>query len=187
MMEDNQILELYFNREEQAIEETKRKYGKRLYMTARNVLYNNEDAEECVNDTLMKAWAVIPPSRPTLFGAFLAKISRNLAINKWEAKSAAKRGGGETPLVLEELEEVIPSGDSPEQAYEARQVTDEINSFLKNCDKVTRVVFVRRYFYGESIKDISKRYKMTESKVKSLLFRTRKKLRLHLEKEEVII
>jgi len=187
-MGDNEILDLYFKRQESAIEESRRKYGLRLFKTSRNILYSNEDADECVNDTLLRAWNAIPPSRPAMLGAFLAKIVRNLSFNKLEAKSAAKRGGGNANVLFSELEDCIPSSaNSPEAVYEAAIVTEAINSFLTGLNKAARVAFVLRYFHGESIRDIAERYKISESKVKSLLFRTRKKLRTHLEKEGVSI
>ena len=186
-MNDQSIIDLYFQREEAAIEETRKKYGQRLYRSAMNVLRNSQDAEECVNDTLLKAWEVIPPSSPTMFGAFLAKIARNLSINKWKAKGAARRGGGETDLMLSELEDCIPaskdSSFSPEEAYEASLLTQAINDFLSSVDQEVRVAFVLRYFHGESIRNICERFNMSESKVKSMLFRARKNLSVHLEKE----
>ena len=187
-MEDAEILDMYFSREEAALSETKTKYGRRLFKVSNNILHSSEDAEENVNDTLLKSWNVIPPSRPLMFGAFLAKIARNLSLNKWEAKNAAKRGGGEVGIMLGELEECIPSADnSPEEAHEALVVTDTINIFLSTLDKPARVAFILRYFHSESISTISTRFKMSESKIKSLLFRTRKKLRTHLEKEGITI
>jgi len=188
-LEDGKILDMFFERRETAIEEAQLKYGRRLFRSAMNILGNSQDAEECVSDTLLKAWEVIPPSRPTMFGAFLAKISRNLAINKWKAKSAARRGGGEIDLMLSELEGCIPSTQAhePEQAYEASLLTQSINTCLASMDQTARVVFVLRYFHGESIRSISERFDMSESKVKSLLFRARKKLSAHLEKEGVVL
>ncbi|MCL2198389.1 MAG: RNA polymerase sigma factor [Defluviitaleaceae bacterium] len=187
-MEDMQILDMYFSREEAALDETKQKYGKRMFVVSNNILHSTEDADENVNDTLLKSWNVIPPSRPVMFGAFLAKIARNLSLNKWEAKKAAKRGGGEVSIMLGELEECLPSPKStPEEAHEALIVTDTINIFLSTLEKPARVVFVLRYFHSESIGAISTRFKTSESKIKSLLFRTRKKLRTHLEKEGITI
>jgi RNA polymerase sigma-70 factor (ECF subfamily) len=187
-LDDNEILDMYFARNEAAIDETKTKYGRRLFKVAKNILHSNEDAEECVSDTLMKAWSVIPPSRPEMFGAFLAKISRNIALNKWEAKNAAKRGGGEANVLLSELEDCLPSqGERPDTAHEAAFVTQSINTFLATLPKPTRVAFVLRYFHGESIAEICRRFSISESKAKSVLFRTRKKLKLHLEKEGVAI
>ena len=186
-MDDTEIINLYFARQESAIEETRKKFGPRLYAISKNILYNHEDTEECVNDTLMKAWGVIPPHRPTFLGAFLAKIARNVSINKWEAKTAAKRGGGELNLMLSELEETLPSAKTTEKEYEASQLTESINSFLRDIDKGARVVFVLRYFHGESIRGICEKHGVSESKVKSILFRVRKKLKAHLEKEGVMI
>ena len=188
-MDDNEILDLFFARQEDALDNTKRKYGQRLLRTAMNILHNLQDAEECVSDTLLKAWQVIPPNRPNMFGAFLAKISRNLAINKWKSKSAARRGSGETALMLSELEDCIPSPTAaiPETAHEANEVTAAINDCLNSMDQAARVAFVLRYFHGESIASICARFNMTESKAKSLLFRARKKLKTHLEKEGVSI
>ena len=187
-LEDSAILDLFFERREEALDETKRKYGQRLYRSARNILRNDQDAEECVNDTLLKAWGAIPPNRPLLFGAFLAKIARNLAINKWKVEGAARRGGGEVALLLGELEDCVPAGKSgmPEAAYESQLVTEAINHCLGSMDQTTRAAFVLRYFHGESIRGICERFQMSESKVKSLLFRARKKLGAHLEREGVV-
>jgi len=188
-LDDNHILDLFFARQEDALEITKRKYGQRLLRTAMNILHNIQDAEECVSDTLLNAWNAIPPNRPAMLGAFLAKISRNLAINKWKAKSAARRGGGEMPLMLSELEDCIPSTKTgtPETTYEANQITAAINDCLNSMDQTVRVAFVLRYFHGESIASICARFNISESKAKSMLFRARKKLKTHLEKEGVSI
>jgi len=186
-MEDEAILDLFFAREESAIEQTRRKYGRRLLFTANNILHNGEDAEECVSDTLLKAWQSIPPVRPERFGAFLVKIARNASLGKWQANTAAKRGGGETQLLLDELEGCIPATSDPAREYEASLVTQSINTFLGGVDKTSRAAFVQRYFHSESIVEISTRFGVSESKVKSILFRLRKKLRVHLEKEGVAI
>ena len=188
-MEDTEILDLFFQRREEALAETRRKYGGRLFASAKNILHNEQDAEECVSDTLLKAWGAIPPSRPAMFGAFLAKITRNLSLNKWKADGAARRGGGEIPLLLSELEDCIPRAKTglPEAAYESQLLTEAINNCLHSMDQTTRVVFVLRYFHGASIRDICQRFDMSESRVKSLLFRARKKLGTQLEKEGVAI
>jgi len=180
---------MFFARQEGAIDKTKAKYGQRLMRSAMNIVGNCQDAEECVNDTLLKAWTAIPPSRPTIFGAFLAKISRNLAINKWKAKEAMRRGGGETTLMLGELADCVPAAKvgRPENEYEAGLVTEAINNCLNSMEQAARVAFVLRYFHGESIASICARFNMSESKAKSLLFRARKKLKAHLEKEGVVI
>ena len=184
-MEDHEILDLFFKRSEYAIEETKLKYGKRLQKTAMNILHNAEDAEECVNDTLFQAWEAIPPASPTSLGAYLAKITRNLSINRWEAGMAQKRGGGEVSLLLSELEDCIPTTIGPEEDFEASLVTEAIDQYLGTLEKATRKLFVLRYFHGESIRELSERFRISESKTKSILFRTRKKLATHLEKEGV--
>ena len=188
-MDDDNILDLFFERQENALEKVRLKYGRRLLRTAMNILNNIQDSEECVSDTLLKAWEAIPPSRPTMLGAFLAKISRNLAFNKWKAKNTERRGGGEINLMLSELEDCIPSPSSnaPEAEYNANLTTVAINDCLNTMNKAMRVAFVLRYFYGESISSISVRFNISESKVKSMLHRSRKKLKIHLEKEGVAI
>ena len=187
-MEDNDILNLFFARQEKALHETQRKYGGRLFCTAVNILRNDQDAEECVSDTLHRAWETIPPTRPVMFGAFLAKITRNLSLNKRKAQRTARRGGDLVDLLLSELEDCIPANRAtrPEEAFESQLVTQAINTCLSALDQTARMAFVLRYFHGESIANICKRFNMGESKVKSLLFRTRKKLRVHLEKEGLI-
>ena len=184
-MEDRDILDLFFDRNESALTETRFKYGMRMYKVAINILRLNEDAEECVNDTLLKAWNAIPPSRPEHFGAFLAKICRNLSINKWQARGAQRRGGGEVSLLLSELEDCIPAEGGPEKEYESARVQAAINAGLATLNKTARAAFVLRYFHGESIRDVCERFNMSESKVKSILFRARKKLGEYLEKEGV--
>ena len=186
-LEDDIILDMFFERKESAIEEVRLKYGRRLFRTAENILHNSQDAEECVNDTLLKAWEAIPPNRPMMFGAYLAKICRNLAINKWKAKGAARRGGGEFDLVLSELQDCIPSKriHEPEQAYEASLLIQAINTCLASMQQTARMIFVCRYFHGESILSICDQFNMSESKVKSMLFRARKKLSAQLEKDGV--
>ena len=188
-MDDNEILDLFFQRQENALDQAKQKYGQRLFRTAMNILNNIQDAEECVSDTLLKAWEAIPPGRPGIFGAFLAKISRNIAINKWKAKNTQRRGGGEMTLMLSELEECLPSPatNSPEAVYDSNLTSTAVNECLNIMNQTMRVIFVRRYFYGESIADICEHFNMSESKVKSILHRSRKKLKIHLEKEGVTI
>ena len=186
-MDDNDILDLYFNRDESAITETRGKYGMRIFKVSINILRAKEDAEECVNDTLLKAWEAIPPSRPVMLGAFLAKISRNLSINKWQARGAARRGGGEIALLLSELTDCIPAKGGPEEEYESARVKEAINAGLATMDKTARAAFVLRYFYGESIRGVCERFNMSESKVKSILFRARKKLGAFLEKEGIAL
>ena len=189
-MEDNEILALFFARREEALCETQQKYGQRMFISAMNILNNIQDAEECVNDALAKAWEAIPPNSPAMLGAFLSKITRNLSINKWKSKRAVRRGGGETDLLLNELDDCIPSNKNilgPEKEYESHLVTEAINNCLNSMDQTTRIIFVLRYFHGESIRNICERFNMSESKAKSLLFRSRKKLKDYLEKEGVAL
>ncbi|MCL2500582.1 MAG: RNA polymerase sigma factor [Defluviitaleaceae bacterium] len=186
-MDDGTILDLFFERDEAGIEEAKHKYSKRLFMIAKNILRSNEDAEECVNDTLLKAWNSIPPNRPQMLGAYLSKITRNRSLNRWEERNAAKRGGGEVTQLLGELGESVPAPNTTEQAYDETQTTAAINIFLAKADKTARILFVLRYFHGESITGISARLKMNENRIKSTLFRLRKKLRSYLEKEGITL
>jgi RNA polymerase sigma-70 factor (ECF subfamily) len=186
-VEDSLILDLYFARSESAISETAAKYGKYCHTVAMNILRNNEDAEECVSDTYLKTWDAIPPQRPTIFSAFLGKITRNLSLNRYREQRAQKRGGGEIPLLLDELEECLPSARNVETEAEGNAVVQAINAFLDSLTAADRVVFIRRYWYADSIAAIAARYQMSESKAKSMLFRTRNKLRAYLEKEGITI
>ena len=180
-MDDKQILDLYWARSESAIAETDRKYGKFCHRIAYNILVNHEDSEECVNDTYLKTWSIIPPKRPVKFGAFLGKIVRNLALNRYEMLHTAKRGSGEVPVALDELAECIPDPNSVERTIDNRILSDKLNIFLSELPKDTRKIFMRRYWELCSVKEISSVYGISESKVKMTLFRTRGKLRTFLE------
>ena len=182
-MDDTEIVDLYWKREERAVEETAKKYGSFCYSIAYNVLSNHEDSEESVNDTYVEAWNAIPPHRPLAFSSFLGKITRRLAIDKWRSGHAQKRGSGELASVLEELEECTPSADGTEEHLENQMLSQAINSFLGGLPAQERRVFVCHYFYIESIDSICRRFGYSESKVKSMLFRTRGKLRNYLQKE----
>ena len=184
---DQQILNLFWNREEEALDVTMQKYGNILYRVAHNILHNTQDAEECVNDTLMQAWKAIPPKYPEYFGAYLAKITRNFSLQRWRQAGAAKRGGGQGTLILDELSETIPHPDSAEQSYEYAQTIRSINMYLAIMDADSRVVFVRRYFFGDSVQDICTRFEASKSKIKSMLHRARQKLKIHLEQEGIVI
>lgn len=186
-MEDENIIELYFARSESAINETAAKYGKFFRRISMNILHSEQDAEECVNDTYLKAWGSIPPQRPEKLQAFLARIVRNLSLNRWKQLSSKKRGAGEVPLCLSELEDCIPGGSTVEQESDRRELSDALNRFLDNLPEEKRTVFLRRYWYLVPVKDIAEQYGMTESKVKSMLMRTRNQLRLFLEKEDIYI
>ena len=186
-MDDTAIIELYWTRSETAIEETDNKYGGYCTKIAMNILQNREDSEECVNDTYLKTWEAVPPQRPVIFISFLGRITRNLSLNKYKERNTQKRGGSEINLLLSELEDCIPSGNNTEAEYEASTITKTIDNFLYSVDSSNRIIFVRRYWYADSIESISKRFSMSESKVKSILFRTRSKLKNYLEKEGVMI
>lgn len=183
-MDDNNIIELYFSRDENAITQTKERYGERLRALAFNILRSSEDAEECESDTYMKAWESIPPQKPRLFFAYLARICRNNALNMAEKQKAEKRSAVIVEL-SQELSECLPDRNSAEETAE-RELGDIISRFLRSVSKENRIVFVRRYFLSETISEIAKALGISESKVKSSLFRTRNKLRDSLSKEELL-
>lgn len=182
-MEDFKIIELFFKRNENAISETERKYGRYLSKIAYNILFDTEDSEECVNDTYMKAWNTIPPQQPEILSTFLGKITRHLAIDLFRKKHAEKRKISEYALSLSELDECIPDKFSAEKKFEQKELSESINRFLASLSKENRDIFVCRYFYSDSIKEIASFFKSSESKIKSSLFRSRKALKEHLEKE----
>jgi len=152
-----------------------------------NILNNKEDAEECVNDTYLRAWNAIPPQRPTVFSSFLGRITRNLSLDRYKARKAQKRSVDETALLLSELEDCIPSNNDVESEAEMGILEEIIDRFLSAIGKDDRVFFVRRYWFADSIAGITERFKVSESRVKTSLFRTRNKLREYLEKEGVTI
>ena len=179
-MDDNKIVQLYFDRDERAIKETASKYGSYCTSIARNILGNREDAEECVNDTYLNTWNSIPPHRPKLLSAFLGKIVRNLAFNRYKHNTAEKRGGGELPLVLDELAECVSGQDDVSHAYLVKELVSAINGFLGTLPEDKRSMFVCRYWYTQSIAQIAKRYGMESSAVAVTLSRLRTKLRNYL-------
>ena len=182
-MEDGQIIALYWQKSADAITETNSKYGVYCFAIADNILHSKEDAEECVNDTWLNAWNAMPPHRPRRLKLFLAKITRNLAFNRFHARTAQKRGGGEMELVLDELAECIANESDMESAYEARELGQSINAFVRALPVREGNVFVRRYFFTDSVAAIAKRYGLTENNVMVILSRTRKKLKTQLIKE----
>ena len=186
-MEDVQIVEMYIERNEQAINETSSKYGNYCFHIAFNILTHRGDAEETVNDTWLSAWRSIPPHRPARLSTYLGKITRRLALVRWKAANAQKRGGGETALALEELGECIAHSDTLESTMELKELTKVLNGFIKNLPNTEQRIFVCRYWYLYSIKTIAQDFGFSESKVKSMLSRTRIKLKNHLEKEEIYL
>lgn len=186
-MTDYDIVKLYLDRKETAIKETDKKYGSYCHTIAENILRSRPDSEECVNDTYLKAWNSIPPSKPQRLSTYLGKITRNLAINRYNRLRAEKRGGGEAELILSELEGCLPSEYTTEKEYDEKQLVKSIEAFLKNESNENRRIFLLRYWYAFSVSDIAKELHYSESKIKSILFRQRNKLRDHLEKEGILI
>lgn len=184
-MDEKQIIDLYWARSERAIDETARKYGKFCHCIAFNILANHQDSEECVNDTYLRTWNAIPPRRPNKLSAFLGKITRNLALKRYEVYTAEKRGGGQVMLALEELAECIPDPNTVERAVDERILAGKLNVFLAQLTPETRMIFLGRYWSLSSVKEIASAYGMTESKVKMSLMRTRGKLRSFLEQEGI--
>ncbi|MBR2722212.1 MAG: sigma-70 family RNA polymerase sigma factor [Clostridia bacterium] len=182
-MNDLRIIELYFARDEQAIKETDAKYGRLCHSIAYNILNSHEDSEECVNDTYLGAWNAIPPTRPNSLMAFLCRITRNLSLKRLEGKNRQKRS--QMMLVsLDELAEVLPDS-SIADGMSDESIGKLISDFLKKEKEVTRNVFIRKYYFFDSIGDIASRYSFTESKVKNMLYHTRTRLKEYLIKEGV--
>ncbi len=180
---DEHIVNLYFDRNETAITETKNKYEKYLFKIAYNILANIEDSNEGVNDTYFAAWNAMPPHRPTVLGTFLGKITRRISIDIFRKRRSLKRQAGEYAISIDELSECIPSGSIPEEEYEVKQLTRTINAFLRELSEVERNLFICRYFYLDSLKDSSKYCSVKEGTAKSILSRTRQKLKKYLENE----
>ena len=181
-MEDKQIVDLYWARSETAVAETEKKYGRYCHYIAYQILYNREDAEEVVNDTYLKAWNTIPPQCPDPLKPYVGMISRQLALDAYEARHTQKRGG-QVPLALDELAECIPDPDSRADIGESVALSDALDRFLWALPERTRNVFVRRYFYMSTVAEIARDFSMKESNVAMHLLRTRKKLAQFLKKE----
>ena len=180
-MDDCKIIELYFNRDELAIKETEKKYGKLCFKVAYNVLYNTQDSEECVSDTYLNVWDTVPPTLPIKFSAFLCKITRHLSLKKLEYNLAQKREKTRT-ISFEELEEILPD-DRIQENISDEDLGNAINLFLEKESAENRNVFIKKYYFFESIEDISIMYGFSQSKVKSILFRMRNKLKVYLRNE----
>lgn len=184
-MEDFKIVDLYWERSERAISETRTKYERMLSGISYSLLRSDEDAEECVNDTYLSAWNSMPSDRPIYLGAYLSKIIRALSIDKFRSKHSKRRGGFEE--LCEELDECIPDPSSIQAQYENGQLAKAINRFIAELPEEKRVIFIRRYFYSDSVEQIAKRMGFTSSKVKTSLFRMREELRQILEKEDMLV
>lgn len=186
-MEDHEIIGLYWERSEEALAATAEKYGAYCRAIAYNILRSDADAEECVNDAYFGAWNAIPPGKPENLAAFLGKLTRNSALNRWKQARAKKRWAGQTELALSELEDCVPAVVSVEQSVEDGVLTAALNSFLYAQTQPKRNIFIRRYWYLSPIRDIAKEYGMSQSKVKSMLFRMRGELKTFLEKEDFLL
>ena len=184
-MEDCAIIDLYWSRNPEAISRTCEKYGNYCRAVARTILPDRRDTEECVNDTWLKAWNAMPEDRPGLLAQYLGKITRNLALSRWQANRTEKRGGGELPLVLDELADCVSSADTL-QAVEAGELAEAVNQFLHALPERECNLFLRRYWFAEPTAEIARRYGMRENTVRTILFSSRKKLQSYLEKEELL-
>ena len=182
-MTDSEIIELYNRRDERAVRETQTAYGKYCEKIAHNILGDCQEAQECVNETLLKAWENIPPDRPQMLSAYLAAITRNDAIARYRRETAAKRGKGSVPLVLDDFAEMLPDGTSVERTAEHREMLAEINRYLGSLPDINRTVFVLRFFCFENIPDIAARLGLGKKAVSAILHRTKKQIKKHLEKE----
>lgn len=184
-MNDAAIIELFWKRSESAITETSEKYGRFCHSISYNILQNEQDVEECLNDTWLGAWNTIPPKRPSAFSIFLGKITRNLSLDKYRKYHAEKRFMTRTAEVLDELEECISCSDNVSDWLEEAYLTECIENFLYAITPEKRNIFIRRYWYLDSIKEISEDYGISESKTALVLFRMRAQLKMILEKEGV--
>ena len=185
-MEDRQIVRLFFARSDRAIAETEHKYGAYCRSIARNILQNEQDADECVSDAWLGAWNSIPPQKPEALGAYVAKLTRSKAIDRLRAVNRLKRGGGAVTLAIEELEECIPARGGVEDAVLRQELGEAVRRFVSGLGETERNVFLLRYWYACPVAEIAERLGFTQAKVKSMLLRTRKKLRAFLEREALV-
>ena len=180
LMDDSKIVQIYWDRNEQALTATSDKYGNYCISIAKNILGNKEDAEECVNDTYMRAWNSLPPHRPNILSTYLGKITRNLSFNLYKRNTADKRGGGEVPVVLDEIVDLVSDTDDVEKEIDRRELVKAIDDFLGKLPADKRSIFICRYWYFDSISNIASRFGMTNNYVSVLLNRLRLKLHNYL-------
>lgn len=185
-MEDERIVELYWQRSDAAIRETEAKFGPYCRTIAYNILHSPEDTEECVDDTYLAAWNAMPDKRPARLSPFLGRITRNLALNRVESRNSQRRGGGALPLCLEELADCVPGGEDPERVLELGELSEALRTFVAALPKAERRVFLGRYFYCFSIEELASRLGYSQSKVKSMLYRGRQKLLRALREEGLV-
>ena len=182
-MEDSKIVELYWRRDETAIRETEAKYGRYLQKIAYNILADIEDCRECTNDTYLKAWNSIPPYKPVALSTYLGKITRQTAITLWRGRNAEKRRQSQYALSLTELAEVLSGGEEPDKTAELQALAASIRTFLLSQSEENRNIFLCRYYYLDTLRDIAASFGMTEAKIKSSLYRIRQNLKTHIESE----
>ena len=185
-MTDTEIINLFFERSEQAIDELAKKHGNAVARVARNILGNEQDTEECVNDTYLGTWNAIPPHRPSPLRTFVCKIARNLATKKYHSNTAVIRNS-QYDLALDELEEYLADNSSVDEAYDAKELAEAINGFMATLNYSDRFIFTRRYWYSDPVKDIAKMAHSTTDSVTVRLFRIREKLRHYLVKEGLLV
>ena len=183
MMQDEQIVRLYLDRDESAIDETSHKYGRYLMKIAYNILADTEDSEESVNDTYLAAWNSIPPHRPSILSTYLGKLTRRISIDVFRKRNRDKRKSSEYALSLAELGDCVTDGVTPDSSYEIKLLAEAINNFLRTLSDDARNTFIGRYYYLDSLSDVARYCKMSESKAKSMLFRTRLALKSYLREE----
>jgi RNA polymerase sigma-70 factor (ECF subfamily) len=186
-MKDSEIIELYWKRDETAINKSAKHYGAYCYSIAYNILRNKEDSDECVNDTWLKSWNAIPPQYPNKLSAFLGKITRNLSLDRWKAITAKKRGGNELTLIISELDDCFPAVNTVEQVIADAEFKKIINHFLHMLPERECNLFLSRYWYGNSLSKIAHMFSMKENSVKASLYRTRKRLKEYLNKEDILL
>lgn len=186
-MDDERIVGLYFERDEDAIAQTSIKYGKYCFSIALGILRSREDSEECVNDVYVGAWNAIPPHLPNSLSAFLGKLTRRISLKRLRSMTAEKRGGGEYALALDELSECVPDRFCVEHEAEAHELAAHLSDYLRALPDTERRIFIRRYFFMRSVDELAREFGFSKSKVKSMLYRTRHKLRNALIKEGDIV
>lgn len=186
-MQDEEIVALYWQREEQAIQETEQKYGRYLGKIAHNILLDTEDSREAVNDTYLKAWNSMPPHKPAILSTYLGKITRQLSIDRFRGRHREKRRASEYALSLSELEDCVCTGNTTEQDVDLHLLAETIGAYLRTLTPQARNTFVGRYYYMDSLRDVADYYGMSQAAVKSMLFRTRQGLKKYLEQEGYLL
>ena len=186
-MEDSKIVDLYWDRNEEAIACTQQKYGAYLLKIARNILSDAQDSEECVNDTYLAAWNSMPENRPKTLSTYLGRIVRQISIDVFRKKNSLKRGGSEYVLSYSELEEDVSGGADPLKEIEAAELAEAVSEYIRSLKDIDRELFIRRYYYFDPVKEIAAGCGLSESNAKTKLFRLRKELKEHLRKEGLML